>query len=179
LLFPVLIFAHENTGSGFVAGFSHPILGLDHLLAMISVGVLSAQMGGRAIWTVPATFVAFMLVGGLMGIGSNEESYIEPGIALSVVLLGLAIGFQRNFPTFLVMGFVALFGALHGFAHGVEMPSIAHPMYYSFGFVIGTIGIHLAGVLIGNVGTSRPQMKMLLRFTGVFVAGMGMQMLIG
>jgi len=179
LLSPLFTFAHDGSGSGFLAGLGHPVLGLDHLLAMISVGILSAQMGGKAIWTVPATFVTVMLVGGLVGIGAQELPCIETGIAISVVILGIAIGFKRNFPVLLVMGFVAFFAFFHGYAHGVEMPSIAQPLFYSGGFMLSTIAIHLAGVFLGSIGSTNLQRKILLRSMGVFMAGMGFQMLIG
>lgn len=174
LLLPVVAFAHEEGGSGFMAGLTHPVLGLDYLLAMLSVGILSAQMGGKAIWTVPLTFVAVMWLGGMMGIGSQGFAWIEKGIALSVLILGLAIAFDKKQSLALAMAGVAAFAFLHGHAHGVEMPNLASPGRYAIGFIIGTTLIHLAGVGIGVISDQVKDGAMLLRFTGVFIAGMGL-----
>lgn len=91
------------------AALTHPVLGLDHLLAMISVGILSAQIGGRAIWAVPATFVGIMLIGGWMGIGAEALSFVEKAIAISVIVLGAAIAFEKKLPLMFTMPFVGFF----------------------------------------------------------------------
>ena len=179
LLLPTLTFAHEAGGSGFMAGLTHPVLGLDHLLAMLSVGILSAQMGGKAIWTVPLTFIVIMWVGGMMGIGSEAFDWVEKGIALSVIVLGLAIAFDKKQPLGLAMLGVGGFAFLHGHAHGVEMPNLASPGMYAIGFLLGTTVIHLAGVGIGVISEKMKDGVMLLRFGGAFIAGMGLQILIG
>ena len=101
--------AHDGHGSSFMEGLQHPILGLDHLLAMLSVGILSAQMGGKAIWTVPLVFVSVMLFGGLMGISSEGIPFIETAIAISVIVLGIAIALEKKSPLILTMGFVGFF----------------------------------------------------------------------
>ena len=177
--FPVLVFAHEEGGSGFMAGLTHPVLGLDHLLAMISVGILSAQMGGKAMWTVPLTFIVIMWGGGMMGIGSEAFDWVEKGIALSVIVLGLAIAFDKKQPLGLAILGVGIFAFLHGHAHGVEMPNLASPEMYAIGFLLGTTIIHLAGVGIGVISEKMKDGVMLLRFGGAFIAGMGLQILIG
>lgn len=179
LLLPVVVFAHEEGSSGFMAGLTHPVLGLDHLLAMLSVGILSAQIGGKAIWTVPLTFIAVMWLGGIMGIGSDGFSWVEKGIALSVVVLGTAIAFDKQQPLGLAMIGVGAFAFLHGHAHGVEMPKLATPYLYAIGFILGTTLIHLVGVLIGVISGKIPNGRLLLRFAGAFIAGMGLQILIG
>ena len=89
---------HEGTGGGAIAGFLHPLLGLDHLLAMVAVGLLSAQIGGRAIWTVPTVFVSMMVVGGVLGLSGIGLPLVELGIAASVVLLGIALAAKRALP---------------------------------------------------------------------------------
>lgn len=179
LSFPFLLIAHDGHGSSFISGLSHPILGLDHLLAMLSVGILSAQMGGKAIWSVPIVFVGVMLFGGLMGIGSEGIPFIEPAIALSVIALGIAIAFREKLPLMMTMAFVGFFGFNHGFAHGVEMPQLAHASIYSLGFILGTTIIHLVGVGIGHFATMTEQNSRVLRFVGAFIAGMGLHILIG
>lgn len=179
LFIPLLLMAHDGHGSSFTSGLIHPILGLDHLLAMLSVGILSAQIGGKAIWSVPAVFVGVMLFGGLMGIGSENFSFIEPAIALSVIALGIAIAFNEKLPLLMTMAFVGFFGFNHGFAHGVEMPQLAHTFLYAVGFILGTTIIHLVGVGIGYFSTKTEKNSKTLQFVGAFIAGMGLHILIG
>ena len=173
-LLPASLLAHTSHGTfGFSSGFSHPVLGLDHLLAMLSVGMLSAQMGGRAIWTVPATFVGFMLVGGILGMMGVPFFSVEIGIAVSVLVLGLAITVDKKVPVLLAMVGVAFFALFHGHAHGEEMPSSAQPILYALGFILGTTLIHLAGVAIGWTATRIPRTTTLLRFGGALIALLG------
>ena len=113
-LIPASVFAHTAHGSlGFSSGLTHPIFGLDHLLAMLSVGILSVQMGGRAIWTVPLTFLCFMLVGGILGMAGIPFFSVEVGIALSVLLLGFAIANDAKPPLFATMAGVGFFALFH------------------------------------------------------------------
>ena len=173
-MFPTSLFAHTSHGIfGFSSGFTHPVLGLDHLLAMLSVGMLSAQMGGRAIWTVPATFVGFMLVGGILGMMGVPFFSVEIGIAVSVLVLGLAIAVDKKVPVLLAIVGVAFFALFHGHAHGEEMPSSAQPILYALGFILGTTLIHLAGVAIGWTATRIPRATTILRFGGAFIALLG------
>ncbi|NBR71085.1 MAG: urease accessory protein UreJ [Verrucomicrobia bacterium] len=173
-LLPAPLFAHTGHGTlGFSSGFTHPVFGPDHLLAMLSVGILSAQMGGRAIWTVPLSFVCFMLVGGILGIIGIPFFSVEIAIALSVLTLGSAIAINKKFPTALIMAGVAFFALFHGHAHGEEMPGSAQPALYALGFVLGTTLIHLLGVLIGWLGTREPRHSSLLRISGVAIALVG------
>jgi urease accessory protein len=176
--------AHENEvikyGS-FLGGLTHPVLGPDHLLAMLSVGILSTQIGGRAILTVPATFVMFMAVGGAVGIinGGIPMEIIEFGIAASVLVLGGVIAAGRRVPVAIAMGAVAIFGSMHGYAHGVETPTIADPAVYALGFLLGTASIHLLGVLIGEVARQYRSGPRVLRVCGAAIATMGGLFLIG
>ena len=178
-LAPVQGFAHEIAGTGFAAGLTHPVLGVDHLLAMVSVGILSAQMGGRAIWTVPATFVSLMVVGSVFGITNIPIPVVEYSISISVIALGIAIASAKKMPVVASMMFVGFFAIFHGHAHGTEMPYLAKPLFYALGFVMGTAGIHLVGVLIGYLATLKRQSASLLRYSGAAIAGMGLQILIG
>ena len=116
--YPLIYILHTGTQGGALAGFLHPLLGLDHLLAMVAVGMLSAQIGGRAIWTVPAVFVAAMALGGAIGLGGIGLPFVEYGITGSVLALGIAILLQGNIPLAVAMLFVAFFGIFHGHAHG-------------------------------------------------------------
>ena len=167
--------AHDEVegGVGFLTGLLHPALGLDHLLAMLSVGILSVQIGGRAIWHVPATFVLIMIFGGFLGMQGVKIPMVEAGIAISVIVLGVALAAERLIPEWVALISVAIFGTFHGHAHGTEMPLIANPWLYGLGFVTGTALIHLVGVLVG-VGFRRLQRGPgLLRTTGIGIAGIG------
>lgn len=176
-------FAHDDTTviqfGSFLAGFTHPVLGLDHLLAMLSVGILSAQIGGRAIWTVPITFVLVMAVGGLLGLIGIGLTAVEIGIALSVFILGIAILADSKFPLIAAMIAVALFAIFHGYAHGAEMPSIARPFLYAAGFLTGTAIIHLVGVLIGDIPQHYKAGPTILRVLGGGIAIVGVLFLVG
>ncbi|KZK65808.1 urease accessory protein UreJ [Shewanella baltica] len=172
--------AHEiHSGGGFMSGFNHPVLGFDHLLAMLSVGMLSTQLGGRAIWTVPLAFVVFMLVGGILGLYAIAVPFVEIGIALSVLLLGLAIAFDRQIPLLFAMAFVGVFAIFHGHAHGAEMPELASPVLYALGFLFGTAVIHLGGVMIGLGMQRMTGQRNLMRVTGAAIAAMGGYLLAG
>lgn len=179
LAFPSMAFSHTVAdGGGFISGLSHPVLGFDHLLAMLSVGILSAQIGGKAIWTIPSTFVAVMLVGGILGIQGIKVFSVEFGIAFSVLVLGIAIAAAKKLPVFWVMIFVGFFAIFHGYAHGTEMPYLAKPAFYVCGFVAGTAGIHIAGVLIGLFAVKFQHGGQVLRYFGAGIAGIGFYLLI-
>jgi len=180
LCFPSVVYAHvgREAGAGFVAGLLHPVFGLDHFLAMLSVGIVSAQLGGIRIWTVPATFVLSMIGGAVAGVYGYQWPLSEAGIAISVVVLGIAIAIVREHGAgWPVMIAVVLFGSLHGHAHGLELPRAADPVYYAAGFVTSTTAIHLLGVGIGHLFTRRATSGSLLRHLGSGMAGMGLMIL--
>jgi urease accessory protein len=174
-------YAHDEGegGVGFITGLLHPALGFDHFLAMLSVGILSAQIGGRGLWVVPLTFVSVMVVGGALGITGVSLPLVESGIALSVVALGVALAADKHMATIWAMLFVGFFAIFHGHAHGTEMPLIADPILYALGFVTGTALIHLTGVLIGLGSGRLDNGTMVLRLLGAGIAGMGVCMLFG
>lgn len=179
LLSPAWAFAHSVGGDGgILAGLSHPVLGFDHLLAMVSVGILSAQMGGRAVWTVPATFVTVMLIGGLLGMAGIPLISVEIGIAFSVLALGIALAAGKKLPAFVAMGFVGFFAVFHGHAHGTEMPHLAQPALYVMGFLMGTVGLHLWGVMIGLFASRSDRGSSFLRYLGAGISGIGFHLLI-
>jgi len=174
------LFAHANPATGgFSAGLLHPVLGFDHLLAMVSVGVVSAQIGGRSIWLIPLIFVSAMLMGGMTGIYGIPIPYfsIEQGIAASVLILGLAIAADRSVPVILISLFVGFFGIFHGHAHGLEMPENALPVLYITGFICGTASLHILGVIIGLLSKKSSQTSLLLRFVGSAIAGIGVSIM--
>ncbi len=168
-------FAHEEVegGVGFLTGLLHPALGFDHLLAMLSVGILSVQIGGHAIWHVPTMFVLMMIVGGFLGMQGIEIPIIEAGIAISVIVLGIALAAEKLIPEWVALISVAIFGTFHGHAHGAEMPLIANPWLYGLGFVTGTALIHLMGVFVGFGFRRLHRGPGLLRATGIGIAGIG------
>lgn len=179
---PSVAYAHDGTNlglGGFLSGLVHPVLGYDHLLAMLSVGMISAQIGGRAIWTVPATFVSVMAVGGVLGLINIGLNVTELGIAASLVILGLFIAAERKIPTLIVMIGVGFFAIFHGYAHGSEMPDTAEPFLYALGFLVGTALIHIAGVVIGDISRHYESGKIALRVGGTLIAVVGLLFVFG
>ena len=180
LIYPLPVLAHNFTGMvGFYDGISHPVLGFDHFLAMISVGIVSAQIGGRAIWTVPTTFVSIMTIGGLFGffLLIDEYFFVEVGIIFSVILLGLGISIEKKIPIKLILVFVGIFGLFHGTAHGIEVPAAANPLLFVLGFITGTTALHIFGVGIGYFSIKTTISSILLRLTGVVFAIYGLYLL--
>jgi len=179
---PSVAYAHDGTNlplGGFLSGFVHPVLGYDHLLAMLSVGILSAQIGGRAIWTVPATFVSVMAVGGILGLINIGLTHTELGIALSLIILGLVIAAERRLSVRVAMIGVGFFAIFHGYAHGSEVPKTAEPFLYALGFLIGTALIHITGVVIGDIARHYEQGKIALRVGGALIALTGAAFVFG
>lgn len=176
---PMVALAHtEGSVEGFLSGISHPVFGLDHFLAMLSVGVVSAQLGGRQIYIVPSIFVLSMICGAIIGWNGREWPFGEQGIALSVVVLGAAIVRVNGHGSRIVAAVTAFFGVLHGHAHGLEMPRAADPVYYAAGFVIGTAAIHLLGVAIGHWLSRRESSLYWLRHMGSAICGVGLLILV-
>lgn len=182
-LSPTLAFAHIGVGSthGFVHGFSHPIGGIDHILAMVAVGIFAANLGGRALWAVPLTFMGFMLAGGALGMFGVSLPFVEVGIALSIVVLGIAVAVKWDWPVTAAMAMVGLFAVFHGHAHGTEMPMDASGAAYAAGFVAATGLLHLVGIGLGlAVGkTSQLTSERLVQAGGVAVAIAGVGVLTG
>jgi len=148
---PAMAFAHSGHGdtSGLTHGFSHPITGIDHVLAMVAVGVLAAQLGGRALWLVPLGFVAIMAGAAAVGMAGIPLPFSEAGISLSVIVLGLAVAFRLSLPELAAMALVGFFAMFHGHVHGAEMPAAASGVPYALGFVAATAMLHAMGVGIG------------------------------
>ena len=179
---PGVAYAHDGTNlglGGFLSGIVHPVLGYDHLLAMLSVGIISAQIGGRAIWTVPSTFVTVMAIGGVLGLMNIGLTVTELGIAVSLVILGLVIAAERRIPTLIVMIGVGFFAIFHGYAHGAEMPDTAEPFLYALGFLVGTALIHISGVVIGDISRHYESGKVILRIGGGLISLVGLLFIFG
>jgi urease accessory protein len=146
-------FAHIQPGEagGFLTGFLHPISGLDHVLAMVAVGLWGAQLGAPAIWLLPVTFPIVMAFGGLLGLLGIPLPGVEIGIAASALLLGVAVMTERKPPLYAAAALVAFFAIFHGHAHGTELPPGQSGLLYSLGFVVATGCLHAVGIAIGGV----------------------------
>ena len=167
--------AHAHTGvgdtNGFVHGFTHPISGIDHVLAMVAVGLWASQLGRPAWWILPIVFPTAMAAGGVLGWLNAPVPAIELGIALSVLVLGCLIGLSVK-PDFRVsVPLVAAFAIFHGYAHGVELPETASPAAYGSGFTLATAFLHVSGLAIGWLGTNVG--TLVYRVTGVALAMAG------
>lgn len=152
-LYPLSVFLHEIIGnaSDFLQGFGHPISGLDHLLAMVLVGMLAFQIGGRALWLVPGTFVAVMAVGGTLGMAGVRMPLVEVAIGISVILLGATVTLGVRLPVAATVIAVGIFAIFHGHAHGLEMPLGTATYTYAAGFMVATAMLHLAGICLSSI----------------------------
>lgn len=147
---PSVALAHPGHDAGtFLAGVGHPLSGLDHILAMVAVGLLAAQIGGRALWAMPLSFVGAMLLGGAAGALGLPFPAVEPMILASGVILGVLVALAARLPLAATLPLIALFGAAHGWAHGAEGPATGLAAYAA-GFALVTAGLHLAGILAGR-----------------------------
>lgn len=151
LLAPAVAVAHEETGqaAGFLAGLSHPVSGLDHVLAMIAVGLWGAVLGPPAIWVLPVAFPLVMALGGLMGLLGIPVPGVEVGIAISAIVLGAMVLAEIRPSLWLAAAIVAFFAIFHGHAHGRELPEGTSALLYSLGFVVATGLLHALGILVG------------------------------
>ncbi len=145
--------AHEQQGqaAGFVTGLAHPVSGLDHVLAMIAVGLWGAQLGAPAIWLLPVTFPLMMAAGGFLALIGLPVPGVEIGIAVSAILLGAMVTTQWRPQLWAAASIVALFAVFHGHAHGTELPAGQNGLVYSLGFVMATGLLHAVGIAIGLV----------------------------
>lgn len=148
LLFPTAAYAHPDLShlGGMLAGFGHPLGGMDHVLAMLAVGVLAAALGNRALFVVPMSFVGVMIAGFLLGVAGIDLPLVELSIALSSVVIGSAAALGRPMSTAGAAALVGIFGLFHGYAHGAEMPADADGALYAGGFVAATALLHLVGI---------------------------------
>lgn len=150
-MLPAEAMAHTGHGAavGLSHGIMHPLGGLDHILAMVLVGILASQMGGRAVWLLPASFMGAMALSGILGMTGIAVPFVEQGIILSIIVLGAAVafGFATSVPVAALV--VGLFAVFHGYAHGAEMPETADGLAYGVGFLAATALLHAAGIGIG------------------------------
>jgi urease accessory protein len=178
LLFPVHAFAHVERGeaTGFITGLHHPWSGLDHVLAMIAVGLWGAQLGNPAMWLLPVIFPMVMSLGAMMGLLGIPIPGIEIGIALSAILLGAMVVGEVRPKMIIAATLVGLFAIFHGHAHGSELPAGQSGMLYSMGFVIATGCLHAVGIALGLIHRW-PMGKLAVRGAGAFISVMGITFL--
>jgi urease accessory protein len=174
-LLPTLAQAHPGMpghSHGFENGLLHPLTGLDHICAMVAVGLWAAQRGGRVLWLVPTTFISVMILGGILGMGGAQIPFVEQGIAASVLVLGIFIAAAVRLPLAASMAVVGLFALFHGYAHGAEMPATASGLNYGIGFVAATASLHLCGIGLG-LAAQRFASAQFVRYLGGAIAACG------
>ena len=178
LLIATPALAHEGgvAGAGFVTGFLHPILGGDHVAAMVAVGLWGAFLGAPAIWVLPVAFPLVMALGGALALLGLPLPGVEIGIAGSAVVIGAMVLLAFRPPLVIAAVIVAFFALFHGYAHGTEMPNAANPLAYAIGFVIGTGLLHLVGIALGLL-TRMPQGALAVRTAGGAIALAGLYFL--
>jgi len=178
LAWPLVASAHVEAGraEGLLAGLRHPVSGLDHVLAMVAVGLWGAQLGAPAIWLLPVTFPVVMAFGGILGLLGVPLPGVEIGIALSALVLGLAVSAAWRPPLVAAAVVVGLFAVFHGHAHGTELPAGASGLLYSLGFVAATGLLHATGIGIGLIQRWEWG-KRVLRAAGAAVAAAGLYFL--
>lgn len=173
---PALASAHVENGAwgsaGFMSGLMHPVTGLDHVVAMVAVGLWGAQLGAPALWALPVAFPLIMALGGAAGAAGVPLPGVETGIAASGLLLGLAVLFSVRVPLWMALLPVSVFAVFHGHAHGTEMPDYGMPLLYAAGFVLATGMLHLCGIAIGLLWRW-PLGQWLVRASGGLIAGVG------
>ncbi len=177
-------FAHLDPAEhgSLAAGLSHPVTGLDHILAMITVGIWAALIGGRARWMVPSAFVAAMLAGFAAALAGVPLPFVEPAVLASVIVLGLFAALALRVPLAVGMVTVALFAVFHGHAHGTGLPTVSDPVEviaYVVGFLMSTAGLHVIGALLGYIMLRNDRGALLLRGSGALIALSGVFFLMG
>lgn len=169
--------AHPGHGAGFVSGVAHPFMGLDHLLAMVAVGLWAAQLGGRALWIVPGAFVATLVAGAALALAGVGIPAVASGVTMSLLVLGILVTLAIRLPVAVGGTIVAAFALFHGYTHGSELPQAASPYWYTGGFVLATIALHTLGMTAGVLWRGR--YAWLLRAAGLSVLGGGIWMMAG
>jgi urease accessory protein len=177
--FSTAAFAHigDHSHMSFSEGLLHPFSGLDHVLAMVAVGLWASQLGGQALWLLPLTFPVVMAVGAALGFGGVSLAWIEIGIALSVVALGALVALRAQPSLGVSVPLLGLFALLHGYSHGVELPAEASALSYAAGFVVATGVLHLIGIGLG-LSFNRLPIRFAARAAGGAIAVLGVALLV-
>jgi len=172
-------FAHvgDHSHLGLVAGLVHPFSGLDHMLAMVAVGLWASQLGRPAIWLLPLTFPAVMAIGAVASSSGVALPWVETGVAGSVLMLGIVVALALRPSLSASVSLIALFALLHGYAHGVELSANASALSYGAGFVAATLVLHLIGIGIGLLA-GRVPVRFIVRSTGGVIAAIGLLLVV-
>lgn len=180
LLFTSTAIAHVGIGvaGGFSSGFMHPVMGWDHVIAMVAVGLWGALLGTPAIWMLPIVFPLVMALGGVLGFLGVPLPAVETGIAMSAVVLGALVAMTSRPPMWVAAVLIGVFAIFHGYAHGTELPDAANPLAYSIGFVLATGLLHLCGIALGLLARW-PAGQVAVRVGGGTIAVAGMVLLAG
>jgi urease accessory protein len=168
----------DTLAGGFSSGFLHPVLGWDHVIAMIAVGLWGAFLGAPAIWLLPVVFPTVMAFGGALGVAGVPLPGVEVGIALSAIVLGAMIALAARPPLWIAASVVGAFAVFHGHAHGTELPQAANALAFSAGFVIATGLLHLSGIAFGLI-VKWPKGRIAVRVAGGAIAAAGVGFLVG
>lgn len=160
------------TAGGFASGLFHPFSGADHVCAMVAVGLWAAQMGGKAVWRIPLTFTSIMALGGLLGMAALPLPFVEGGIVLSLLVLGVLIAAAMRLPLSASTAVVGVFALFHGYAHGMEMPPDVTGLAYASGFLLATAVLNVTGMAMGRYAR-HADMAQALRYAGGMVAACG------
>lgn len=173
-------YAHESAGitGGFISGFTHPLFGWDHVVAMVAVGLWGASLGKKAIWVLPVVFPLVMAFGGALGVVGIDIPEVERGIALSAIVLGAMVAFSVRAPVVVAALIVGTFAIFHGHAHGTELPNAASPLAYSIGFVLSTGLLHIFGIVFGFL-IRWPAGKTTIKIAGALISLVGLGFLTG
>jgi urease accessory protein len=175
---PALAHTGHEYGGGFISGFAHPILGWDHVAAMVAVGLWGAFLGAPSIWILPIVFPLVMAFGAVLGILGVPIPAVETGIALSAVVLGLMIALAVRAPIWVSAFLVGLFAIFHGYAHGTELPVSANVFAYAIGFVLATGMLHMIGIAFGLL-VKWPAGRIAVRGAGGVISLAGVAFLVG
>lgn len=172
--------AHESAAhhGGFASGFLHPVLGWDHVVAMVAVGLLGAFLGGTAIWMLPVIFPLVMALGAAAGVTGMPLPGVEQGIAASAIVLGALIAAAMRPPLWVAGAVVGIFAVFHGHAHGTELPGTVNPFAYVVGFVLATGLLHLGGIALGLLARW-PAGTAAIRAGGAGISVLGLSFLLG
>jgi urease accessory protein len=167
----------DHSHMSFTEGMLHPFSGLDHVLAMVAVGLWASQLGGRALWLLPLTFPAVMAVGAALGLSGVTLPWVEIGIAGSVMILGAVVALALRPSLAISVPLIGAFALLHGYSHGIELPASASAVGYGVGFSVATLMLHAVGIATGLIAGRLP-VRFAARTTGGAIAALGLVLLV-
>jgi urease accessory protein len=167
----------DHSHMSFTEGLLHPFSGLDHVLAMVAVGLWASQLGGRALWLLPLTFPALMAVGATLGMSGVSLPWVEIGIAASVMVLGAVVALALRPSLAISIPLIGAFALLHGYSHGIELPASASALSYGVGFITATLLLHAVGIATGLIAGRLP-VRSAARTAGGAIAALGVVLLV-